>query len=713
MLARLQGASTLFVNGDGFVGDVYRYGWPGVPVALRAGRNEIYVTGIRGAFQFELQEPSGALILDEYDGTRPDLLVGADQAGPLGVLIANATDHDVRPSIRMAGDDLFEAVQLDLGVLRPLEVKKVLVEQPIRAGMRVPSDVEMIVRTLLAEAPKAGQAVSRVALRIVGLDVARRVTFQSSIDGSAQFFGLLPPSQSDPGMKQEPSLVLSLHGAGVDALGQARSYSQRPDFWIAAPTNRRPFGFDWQDWGRQDAYEVRSEALEISGVDPHRVQLTGHSMGGHGTWHLAANDTDAFSAIAPSAGWCSFDTYGGRPVGALSETWHAADAASLTLDYVTGLAQVPAFVLHGTADNNVPLSEAEAMISALTAAGAPPSVHLQEGAGHWWDGPAAPGADCVDWPGVFDLFRAHPSRASLDELQGTDSVDWVSAGPSVDNRHQELGVEQVLVPGRGFRVAAHLESRGDRRVVRVVTENVRHLLVEPSPRWNGASLELDGQLIERGRPGPTGLAHFLRDESRNWIATSPVPVEQKTATRMGPFKRAFDRGFVFVVGTGGSAAEDAELLARARYEAQVWWYRGNGQVSLMTDREFLAVEQVAGNVILFGNAKSNTAWPDVVPSTCPLEVLPGQVRLGARSDTGDAIGALFVTPRRDHPEALVGVLGSTGVPGARLGYNLAVFVSGVGYPDYAVFDSTVLRAGDGGVLATGWWGNDWRLTEDD
>ena len=23
---------------------------------------------------------------------------------------------------------------------------------------------------------------------------------------------------------------------------------------VVAPTNRRPFGFDWQDWGRLDAY---------------------------------------------------------------------------------------------------------------------------------------------------------------------------------------------------------------------------------------------------------------------------------------------------------------------------------------------------------------------------------------------------------------------------------------------------------------------------
>src|SRR6186713_2916221 len=37
MLAQLSGAAQLFVNGAGFVGDAYAYGFGGVPVALRKG----------------------------------------------------------------------------------------------------------------------------------------------------------------------------------------------------------------------------------------------------------------------------------------------------------------------------------------------------------------------------------------------------------------------------------------------------------------------------------------------------------------------------------------------------------------------------------------------------------------------------------------------------------------------------------------------------
>src|SRR5207247_47069 len=74
------------------------------------------------------------------------------------------------------------------------------------------------------------------------------------------------------------------------------------------------FGFDWEDWGRLDALEVLAIAGKSLRTDPRRTYLTGHSMGGHGTWHLGATYPDRWAAIAPSAGWISFATYGGaRP----------------------------------------------------------------------------------------------------------------------------------------------------------------------------------------------------------------------------------------------------------------------------------------------------------------------------------------------------------------------------------------------------------------
>src|SRR5262245_6971755 len=57
VLAKLEGAGVLWVNGAGFPGDVYRLGDAGVPVALRKGANDVYVAGPRGGFRLTITEP--------------------------------------------------------------------------------------------------------------------------------------------------------------------------------------------------------------------------------------------------------------------------------------------------------------------------------------------------------------------------------------------------------------------------------------------------------------------------------------------------------------------------------------------------------------------------------------------------------------------------------------------------------------------------------
>ena len=54
----------------------------------------------------------------------------------------------------------------------------------------------------------------------------------------------------------KPALFLSVHGASVEATNQARAYAQKDWGHLVAPTNRRPYGFSWEDWGRMDALEV-------------------------------------------------------------------------------------------------------------------------------------------------------------------------------------------------------------------------------------------------------------------------------------------------------------------------------------------------------------------------------------------------------------------------------------------------------------------------
>ncbi|MHC4844556.1 MAG: carboxylesterase family protein [Planctomycetota bacterium] len=739
MMAELSGASTLFVNGEGFVGDVYRAGFGVVPVALREGENQVYVNGVRGSFRFRLTTPDAPLILSPRDYTVPDLVAGADSmpyADRAGLLFMNAsTEPILRLSVttQVEGEALARAAP-GLHGLPPLGIAKV----PAWASTAQPPPAGAAGETRALTVTYGGHRgeeprEQNFKLKVVEPTTARRHVLTSAVDDSVQVFSVLPPAPvataDDAAPRGElaaggtlfdrPRLVLTLHGAGVGSMGQVRSYSAKPGAWIVAPTNRRPFGFDWQDWGRLDAYEVLDAALEMSGADPATVGLTGHSMGGHGTWHLGANDPDRFAAIAPSAGWASFDSYGGRPEGELREVWHAADAASNSLALIDNLKQLPTFILHGTADDNVPASEARAMEAALIEAGATPHSHYQEGAGHWWNGSEAAGADCVDWPDLFALLLG--SRVPSTPIE----LDWTTVDPGVDSRHHWLSASQPLQYGEPMHLRAVWNIADD--AVTVWTRNARRIGI----RWPGSTtpetLILDGQEFDADALATTDSMHaaFRNTGDRWFLLKGGLPLadrldEQtgagKTPGRSGPFKRAFDRGFVLVYGTAGEPDEDAELLARARYDSSVWWYRANGHAPVISDTEFLdpigSSNWARKNVILYGNADTNAAWDHVLDERCPVRATRGRIALGETSWEGDGLGAVFVFPRKGEPGTLVGAFADTGVSGTRLGYALSPFISGVGYPDYTVFGGDILHAGDGGVLAAGWFDADWTLRQE-
>ena len=729
-MAKATGASRLFVGGAGFAGDVYGYGFGGVPVALHAGANSIFLNGIRGNPRLTLTRVEGdALVAASWDALIPHLVREEAAQSMLEVPVFNASTSP------LAGGtwDAREVKSADGGavVLKSVAGNLAPVLPLAPFGLRIPVHSERKLTKLSApnlhlrlhgdwtEAGEGDQqaastepsAIFQIPAKEAG--ETHRVVFESAIDGSLQENGLV---ERDPELATEgvePSLVLSLHGASVPAMNQARAYGRKGDFSIAAALNRRPFGFDWQDWGRQDAYEALDHALFTTGVDDERVFLTGHSMGGHGTWHLGANDPDGFLAIAPSAGWSSFDSYGGRPAGELAELWQRADGASLTLEQMGNLVQVPTFVLHGTADDNVPASEAELLMAAREAWNAEPKAelrsHFEEGAGHWW------GNQCVDWPGIFGMFTEIAAELPRDAWRTQpDSLYFRTVDPAVDSKHFWVEVLQPRVYGEPVVVTGDWDPES--RVLRVSSPSAGALILHGPNR--GRPIEwVVGETTFAGAATQRTL-HVVRDERGAWVSGRPAP-GQKSPEHAGPFKRAFDNGFVLVFGTAGKADEDLELMERARYDLERWSYRAAGEVAVLSDVQLIAAleagdaELASCNVILYGNAVSNSAWDLVLGVPGEIEVLPGKVRIGERVFEGDDLLLLGTLPRRDAEPgtALVGVFGSTGVRAARLGYEVPVFVSGVGLPDWSLVDSGFLVGGDAAVRGAGWFDKDWALQE--
>jgi predicted peptidase len=119
-------------------------------------------------------------------------------------------------------------------------------------------------------------------------------------------------------------------------------------------------------WGAASAEGKRAMAIlddvaKAYKTDPSRVYLTGLSMGGFGTWSLAAAHPDKWAAIAPVCG-------GGK----------VEDAPKIK--------DIPTWVFHGDKDTAVKVELSRNMVEALKKAGGHPKYTEYPGVGHnSWD----------------------------------------------------------------------------------------------------------------------------------------------------------------------------------------------------------------------------------------------------------------------------------------------------------------------------------------
>ncbi len=728
MILQAEGDSLVYVNGAPRVGDPYEYGYGQLPVPLHAGTNDLLFECGRGRLKFSLTAPARPVTISLADTTLPDLIAGERMDTWGAVVVMNATaETQTGLSIR-ASIGGQHAVLTPVPAILPFSVRKVGFRLRGKESGDIKGNSQQI-RAVLPDSPRDESKEAKVSLqltlvgnkaekhkeldsatttlRIRRPDEIQKRTFISAIDGSVQYWALNP---AHPVHRNHPPLAMffSTHGAGVEALGQAEAYE--PKSWgnIVVPTNRRPYGFDWEDWGRLDALEVLNLAKAELHPDPQRIYLTGHSMGGHGAWQLGALFPDHFAADGISAGWISFFSYAGgarftnaAPVETMLKR---AAAVSDTLLMKTNYLQEGIYILHGTKDDNVPVTEAREMSNVLSRFDHDFIFHEQPGVGHWWDLSDEPGADCVDWPPMFDYFAHHviPTDESLRE------VNFTTVNPGVSATCHWVEIEQQTHPLEPSSIDVRWDP-GKRRFVGT-TANIAWLAltlnqVEPGRPFK---VELDGQTNEITWPKNAGKL-WLGNVDGQWTVASKSSPADKGPLRNGPFKDAFRHDMILVYGTKGTPAENTWAFDKARFDAETFWYRGNGSVDVVPDTEFDPHAKPDRSVILYGNADSNGAWPALLADS-PVQVSRNGVNIGRQESTGDNLACIFLRPRAGSAVACVGVVAGTGLAGMKLTDRLNYFFSGVSFPDCTVIGPEMLRDGVKGVRAAGFFGNDWSVS---
>jgi pimeloyl-ACP methyl ester carboxylesterase len=698
MLLDAAGHSSVEVNDEPRTGDPYENGMARLPVALKQGANDLLFHCGRGHLRARLTPPPAPAFLDPRDTTLPDFRTGEEGGTPWGALLV--VNADTKPlagvSLRATTGGGDPVTTGPITPLPPCSIRKVgfrVRTAGTADGDSVPITVELVGDDKALDS-------KNVAIRLRKPDQSYKHTFVSDIDGSVQYYAVQPARPPKDKDAPPPALVLTLHGASVEAIGQADAYAGKEWCHIVAPTNRRPYGFDWEDWGRLDALEVLDLAKKDLHTDPLRTYLTGHSMGGHGAWHVGATVPDRWAAIAPSAGWISFATYGGgrapdnpTPMQAMVQR---AAAPSDTASLARNCAAYGVYILHGDADDNVPVEQAREMRRLLGAFHPDFSYYERPGAGHWW------GNACVDWPPLFDFLQRH----TLTPIEKVRQVDFITAAPSVSPTVNWARIDAQLHP---FQYSAvHLHCDPDKRIFSGKTDNVARLALDLAPLKPGdpVQVELDGQKVENIAWPEKGPRLWLRREDGKWsVSQAPSPAV-KNADRSGPFKDAFRNGVVFVYGTKGTAEENAWALAKARFDAETFWYRGNASVDVIPDTAFDANKERDHNVVLYGASDGNAACKELLGDS-PVQVRRGVVQVGDRKEEGDSLACVFVRPRQGSDRALVGVVAGSGSAGMRLTDHLVYFLSGAEYPDCLVFGPEVLAHAAEGVRAAGFFGPDW------
>ena len=706
MILDATGFYVAWINGEPRGGEKYGADYLRHPVQLAKGRNELLFRGERGRFKGRLYEPPAEVFFTDKDMTIPDLVVG--EGGPVwaGLRLVNATGErleGIEILLRAGGQEKRATVGASVA---PLITQKLAVPLPIDApAAEGPVKVEIRARARAGRRTVVTPAFP-LELKAVAASSHHSRTFVSRIDRSVQYFGVVPMAKADPALSVQtpgakPGLVLTLHGAGVEGIGQARAYKPKDWATIVAATNRRPYGFDWEDWGRIDALEVLGEATRLLGTDPARTYLTGHSMGGHGTWQVGATVPGPWAAIAPSAGWHSFASYGGgaafkdpSPVEAMLLR---ANNPSETTALARNFLNYGVYILHGDQDDNVPVTQARFMRELLGKFHPDFAYYERPGAGHWW------GNECVDWPPLFQFLkdRVRPEDADVRRLE------FVTASPGVSSRMRWVEILAQTRPLEYSKIAIERDEAG--KVFKGTTENVERLAIDVT---TSLTIELDGSKLEVPGVPETGRLYLQRGDKGWAVAAGPAGPFQKGPHRAGGFKDAFRHGFIFVYGTRGDAAEDARAFGKARFDAETFWVRGNAGIEILPDTAFDSAKHKDRSVILYGNADTNAAWAKLLAGS-PVEVRNGWARAGDKRYSGADYAAYFVRPRPGSDIASVGVVAWTGKAGWMAASPGQYFISGAGYPDLLLHSAESLRSGTDGIRVIGWFGNDWSLERGD
>ncbi len=718
------GHTMILINGFPHEGDHYDFGYSLIPIRLKKGRNTFVLQGGRfPRMRARILTPEKTIAFTKRDMTTPDILKEENKDYLAAIRVMNVNKNWFKGG-SITCENGSESVTSPIPSISPMNVRKVPLEIPTPENM----DGEKAEFSITLK-DNRGKVLHQenLTLDIKSKYNHHKQTFLSDIDGSVQYYSVAPSSNKNI---EDPALFFSVHGASVEAVNQARAYKKKDWGHLVAPTNRRPFGFAWEDWGRLDALEVLEHTQNLLQTDPKHTYLTGHSMGGHGTWYLGATYPDRWAAIAPAAGYPDLLGYRGsftrrlrtmsdddlkrfnmtrEQVNEMLAAGTLTDEEDILIDSMMRRAGNPSrtlklkrnylhygvYILHGEKDTVVPTFIAREMRANLGTFHNDFAYYEYPNGSHWY------GDHSVDWPPIFDFFKFREIKSSSE----IDKIEFYTASPGVSSKSHFIEIHQQEIP---FEISLFNFKRDS--ISSITTDNVATLNIDLAKMGNtSASIKVDDQEISID---DITAVLSLSKNSDAWQVSEKPSITKKGPHRNGGFKDAFRNNMVLVYASKGTKTENEWWYHRALFDAEKFYYRGNGNVELMKDTDFSPEKYPDQNVILYGNRDNNSAWEPLLNS-CPVQVEHGKISMPDRSFEGEDHGIYFIYPRKDSGIASVGIVTATGEKGMKATYANHYLVNGTTFPDVIIVNSNVIKDGITGIVGTGFFGNDWSVEKGD
>ena len=417
--------------------------------------------------------------------------------------------------------------------------------------------------------------------------------------------------------------------------------------------------------GEVDILKGISEVKRLFSVDPDRVYITGHSMGGAGSYTVGLHYPDHFGgimALDPAMGL---------------HTWEAPDDMPKWMRPQVDIV-APSKLYPNARDVDVFFKNAGAgaqrnsteFSDGIVAQGGFATTEVMPGMPHNFGGQYAYAA----WVTEVILHPAKHDPAEVKFYTNTlqfNQAYWVTLD-RLTRHNADATVTATYKDGSLHVTTSNIDA------VTFRTSDI------PAPKGSKIAVSIDGHAVESG-PLPDA-AHFSKAGGQWKLGEWPATGIVKRHGLQGPIGDAFNSHFLAVYGEGDKDLAIAELDAIRNPQGP---FDINADFPMKAAAKVTQADIESCNLILFGTPESNTVVKRIAPSLPSSLVRPGTI---------------FIYPNPESPTHYVVVWNAKllSAPGKGLfgGWIMPLNL----LPDY-------VEVKDGQVLSGGHFDNEWKLAK--